>query len=181
MSSRFDILETKLDNLNVLQPKRLGDHRGYLERMFCAEDLNTFLESRTIIQINRTYTEKKGTVRGMHFQLPPYSEMKFVSCLKGKVFDVAVDLRTHSATYLKWHAEILSADNHKILVIPEGFAHGFQALSNDCEMLYFHTAAYYPPAENGLNPRDPALAIDWPLTISEISQRDSNHPFISTP
>jgi len=181
MNSRFHILETPLQGLNILQPKRLGDHRGYLERMYCTADLEALLGSRSIAQINRTFTEKTGTVRGMHFQLPPHAEMKFVTCLKGEVFDVAVDLRTDSPTYLEWHAEILSGENHKILVIPEGFAHGFQAQSDNCEMLYFHTAAYHPSAESGLNPRDPALAIDWPLAVSEISERDASHPFISKP
>ena len=96
-------------------------------------------------------TASRGTVRGMHFQHPPHAETKFVSCLRGEVFDVAVDLRNGSPTFLHWHAEILSADNHRTLVIPEGFAHGFQTLSDDCEMLYFHTAAYNPEAEGGLN------------------------------
>lgn len=181
MSSRFHILDTKLEGLSILQPKRLGDHRGYLERMFCTQDLDSLLEGRSISQINRTYTEKLGTVRGMHFQRPPHAEMKFVTCLRGEVFDVAVDMRSDSSSYLNFHSEILSGENHKILVIPEGFAHGFQALSDDCEMLYFHSAAYHPSAESGLNPRDPVLAIDWPLPISEISERDSAHPFINKP
>ena len=111
----------------------------------------------------------------MHFQFPPHAEMKLVTCLRGEVFDVAVDLRQNSPTCLKWHAARLSADNHKTLVIPEGFAHGFQTLTDECEMLYFHTAAYQPDAEGGLNALDPAFSIDWPLPITERSARDQAH------
>jgi dTDP-4-dehydrorhamnose 3,5-epimerase len=102
-----------------------------------------------------------------------------VSCLRGEVFDVAVDLRDNSPTFLRWHAEVLSADNHKTLVIPKGFAHGFQTLTDDCEMLYFHTAAYQPGAEGGLNVLDPRLAIKWPLDVDVLSDRDRSHPMIA--
>jgi dTDP-4-dehydrorhamnose 3,5-epimerase len=114
----------------------------------------------------------------MHFQHPPHAETKFVCCLRGEVFDVAVDLRRGSPTFLLWYAEILSADNHKTLVIPEGFAHGFQTLTKDCEMLYFHTAAYQAGSEGGLNTQDPRLAIQWPLDITEQSARDMAHPML---
>mgnify|MGYP006303738237 CR=1 FL=1 len=115
----------------------------------------------------------------MHFQYPPYAEMKIVYCLKGQIFDVAVDVRRDSSTYLKWHAETLSPENHKALVIPEGFAHGFQTLTPECEMLYLHTCEYNPQAEGGVNPNDPALGIDWPLPFSEISQKDLDRTFIN--
>jgi dTDP-4-dehydrorhamnose 3,5-epimerase len=114
----------------------------------------------------------------MHFQHPPHAETKLVSCLRGEVFDVAVDLRHNSPTFLRWHAERLSADNHKTLVIPEGFAHGFQTLTDDCEMLYFHTAAYQPGAEGGLNAQDPRLAIEWPLPVVGLSPRDAVYQFL---
>jgi len=134
-----------------------------------------------IVRINHTYTQHKGTVRGMAFQNAPHVEMKFVSCLRGSVFDVAVDLRKGSPTFLQWHAELLSADNYKTFAIPEGFAHGFQTLTDDCEMLYLHTAAYAPGAEAGLNPQDPKLAITWPLPIAGISSRDAAHaPIVDT-
>lgn len=179
MSARFDILKTPLEGLRVLRRNPIGDHRGSLERLFCIADLAEVIGTRTIVQINRTHTAARGTVRGMHFQVPPHAEMKFVSCLRGEVLDVVVDVRPDSPTRHRWHAEILSPGNHKTLAIPEGFAHGFQTLTDDCEMLYFHTAAYHPPAERGLNPRDPALAIEWPLTISEISERDASHPLLN--
>jgi dTDP-4-dehydrorhamnose 3,5-epimerase len=114
----------------------------------------------------------------MHFQREPNAEMKFVTCLRGEVFDVAVDLRPGSPTYLRWHGEILSGSNHKTLVIPEGFAHGFQTLTEDCEMLYLHTASHHSGSEGGLHPLDPALSIPWPLPVAEMSARDSSHPFL---
>lgn len=177
MSLRFEILETPLSGLRVLRRKPIGDSRGYLERLYCTEELQALAPGK-IAQINHTLTGHKGTVRGMHFQRPPHAETKFVSCLRGEVFDVAVDLRHNSPTFLHWHAESLSADNHKTLVIPEGFAHGFQTLTDDCEMLYFHTTAYQPGAEGGLNAQDPRLAIDWPLPVAALSPRDAMHPLL---
>jgi dTDP-4-dehydrorhamnose 3,5-epimerase len=180
MTTRFNILPTPLADLRVLQRKPLGDSRGYLERLFCLEELAEILAGRHIAQINHTLTASWGTVRGMHFQQPPHGETKFVSCLRGEVFDVAVDLRCGSPTFLQWHGEILSADNHRTLVIPEGYAHGFQTLCDDCEMLYFHTAAYHTNAEDGLNPLDPKLAIKWPLDIVMLSDRDRAHAILTS-
>ncbi len=179
MSDRFDILDTPLLGLKLIQRKPIRDSRGYLERLFCADDLQTLILGKTIVQINHTLTARQGTVRGMHFQHPPHAETKFVSCLRGEVFDVAVDLRQGSPTFLHWHAEILSAGNHKTLMIPEGFAHGVQALTEDCEMLYFHTAAYQPGAECGLNAKDPRLNIRWPEAVAELSPRDAAHPLVT--
>lgn len=178
MSSRFDTLDTPLSGLRLLQRKPIGDSRGYLERLFCSEELQSLAPGKHFAQINHTLTVNRGTVRGMHFQHPPHAEVKFVSCLRGEVFDVAVDLRHNSPTFLHWHAELLSADNHRTLVIPEGFAHGFQTLTDDCEMLYFHTAAHQSGAEGGLNPQDPRLAIQWPLPVAGLSPRDAAHPLL---
>lgn len=180
MSSRFDIQPTSLAGLNVLLRKPLCDSRGYLERMFCVDELQDIFGARRVVQINHTLTQRKGTVRGMHYQYARGAEMKLVSCLRGSVFDVAVDLRKGSSTFLQWHAELLSPDNHKTFAIPEGFAHGFQTLTDDCEMLYLHTAAYAPDSETGLNPQDPKLAITWPLPITEISTRDAAHELIAS-
>ncbi len=178
MSPRFLIDDLPLLGLKRITRQRLGDARGFLSRLFCAEELQTLAPGKPIVQINHTLTASRGTVRGMHFQYPPHAETKFVSCLRGEVFDVAVDLRHNSPTFLRWHAELLSADNHKTLVIPEGFAHGFQTLTDDCEMLYFHTTAYQPGAEGGLNAQDPQLAIAWPLPVAGLSPRDAAHPFL---
>jgi dTDP-4-dehydrorhamnose 3,5-epimerase len=175
----LDILDTPLQGLKVIRRNPLGDHRGYLERMYCSEELRQFIPERGIVQINHTMTTRRGTVRGMHFQHPPFAETKIVSCLCGEVFDVAVDLRRDSPTFLHWHAEILSASNHKAMLIPEGFAHGFQTLDEGCELLYFHTAAYQPAAEGGLNSQDPKIDIHWPEAVFELSPRDAGHPLVT--
>ncbi len=178
MTKRFDILHTPLNGLQVLNRKLISDDRGCLERLFCNKEFQALAPGKNIAQINRTLTVSRGTVRGFHFQRPPHAEIKFVSCLRGKVFDVAVDLRKSSPTFLCWHAEVLSDDNHRTLVIPEGFAHGFQTLTDDCEMLYFHSVAYQPGAEGGLNVKDPRLTIRWPLPVSGLSARDASHPLL---
>ncbi|MDP1526747.1 MAG: dTDP-4-dehydrorhamnose 3,5-epimerase [Rhodocyclaceae bacterium] len=179
MNQRFDLIDTILTGLKLLQRKPIGDNRGYLDRMFCTEELEPLLAGQSIVQVNHTLTAACGTVRGLHFQYPPHAETKFVSCLRGEVFDVAVDLRRDSPTFLRWHGEILSADNHRTLMIPKGYAHGFQTLSDNCEMLYFHTAAYHAESEGGLHPLDARLDIAWPLTVKALSLRDSSHPLIN--
>jgi len=132
-----------------------------------------------ISQVNQTVTKSRGTVRGLHYQRKPFAEIKLISCLKGKVWDVAVDLRKDSPTFLQWHSEELSSENHRALLIPEGFAHGFQTMSDDCELLYMHTAQYTREAEAGIRPNDPRLQISWPLEIYEISKRDTSHPLLN--
>ena len=114
----------------------------------------------------------------MHFQYPPSAEIKLVSCIRGEIWDVAIDLRANSPTFLQWHAEHLSADNGRALLIPEGFAHGFQTLTDDVDMVYCHSAPYVAAAEGGLNPLDPYLKISWPLPIAELSIRDNQHRLI---
>ena len=175
MSGRFEVIETALDGVHVLQRTPQVDERGWLERLYCATDLADIAHTRTIVQVNRTLTRTKATVRGMHFQVQPSAEAKIVSCLRGAIFDVAVDLRRGSPTFLQWHAEIVSEDNGRSLMIPEGFAHGFQTVVDDCELLYFHTAAYNPTAERGVHPLDPRVAIVWPLAIEYLSERDASH------
>ena len=174
--SRFNVKATVLAGLSVATRMPIGDSRGYLERMYCAEEMEALLGGRSLMQVNRTYTANVGTVRGMHYQLPPHAETKLVSCLHGEVYDVAVDLRRDSPTFLQWHAERLSAENKRTMVIPEGFAHGLQALTNDCELLYFHTSEFVPSAEGGLDALDVSLGIDWPLPVAERSLRDEQHP-----
>jgi dTDP-4-dehydrorhamnose 3,5-epimerase len=180
MSSRFELSATGLRGLTLVERKPLRDARGYLERVYCADDLAPLLADRRIAQINRTLTHRRGAVRGLHFQRPPHAESKLITCLRGEVFDVAVDVRAGSPTFLRWHAEVLSDDNQRSLLIPEGFAHGFQTLTENCELLYLHTAAFAPGSEGALNARDPALAIAWPEPITEVSERDASHALIST-
>lgn len=179
MSARLDLQATPLAGLTVIQRKPIGDERGFFERMFCATELQGAGLVKPIVQINHSLTVAKGAARGMHFQYPPHAETKIVSCLRGEVFDVAVDIRSGSPTFLRWHGEVLSRENYKSLFIPEGFAHGFQALTDNCELLYLHTASYSPEAEGALNAQDPMLGVTWPLPIAEMSERDRSHPFLT--
>ncbi len=177
--SEFSISDTPIQDLKVLQRKLIEDTRGSLSRIFCAAQLEIAGWGMPISQINHTVTKNRGTVRGLHFQHKPFTEMKLISCLRGKVWDVAVDLRKDSPTFLQWHAEVLSSENHRVLLIPEGFAHGFQTMSDDCELLYMHSAPYTRGAEAGIRPNDPRLQIPWPLEFYEISERDASHPLLN--
>jgi dTDP-4-dehydrorhamnose 3,5-epimerase len=177
--SRFAIIDAALPGLKRIERQRMEDTRGFLSRLFCAEELSLAGWSKPIAQINQTATVRRGTVRGLHFQYPPHAEMKLVSCVRGEVWDVAVDIRAGSNTFLCWHGEHLSADNGRALLIPEGFAHGFQTLTDDVELLYCHSAAHNAPAEAGLNPNDARLRIAWPLPIAELSTRDAARPMLN--
>lgn len=176
--SRFTVTALSPHALKRIERQRIGDARGFLSRLFCAKELESAGWTQPIAQINHTFTAKRGTVRGMHFQHPPHAEMKLVTCIRGEVWDVAVDLRSGSKTFLQWHAEPLSADNQCALLIPEGFAHGFQTLCDDVELLYCHSAPYIASAEGALNATDPRLGIAWPLPIAELSARDAEHPML---
>jgi dTDP-4-dehydrorhamnose 3,5-epimerase len=178
-SQRFACTALPLHGLVRVQRQPLQDARGLFERMFCADELAAAGWMEPIVQINHSITRQRGSVRGLHYQRPPHAEMKLVSCLRGEVWDVAVDLRDDSPTFLQWHAERLSADNACALLIPPGFAHGFQALTDDAELLYLHSAAYAPGAEAGLNPLDPLLALPWPLPVGEMSERDRSHALLT--
>jgi dTDP-4-dehydrorhamnose 3,5-epimerase len=175
MSGRLTVHDLPLRGLFLIERAPIGDHRGYLERLFCADVLGQCGLNTSVAQINRTLTHRAGTVRGLHFQYPPDAEVKTISCIRGKVFDVAVDLRADSPTFLRWHGEILSAENHKALYVQVGFAHGFQTLENDCEMLYLHSATYNAAAEGGVWPLEPRISIDWPHDVVEMSPRDRGH------
>lgn len=178
MKPRFSIRQTPLTGLVAVERQRRGDERGYLERLFCSEELFEAGWQQPIRQVNHTYTHKCGTVRGLHFQHPPRAESKLVICIKGAVFDVAVDLRRSSPTYLQWHAVRISESNGLAMMIPEGFGHGFQTLTEEVEMIYCHSSPYCAEAEGGVHPKDPELDITWPLEIAELSERDDNFPFL---
>ena len=168
-----------LPGLYRISRTRLGDERGHLARLFCAEELAEQGWIAPVAQINVTHTRARGTVRGLHFQHPPHAEMKLVSCLRGEVWDVAVDLRAGSPTFGRWQAQHLSAENGHAMLIPPGFAHGLQTLSDDVELLYCHSMPFEPNAEGGLHPLDPALAILWPLPVAQLSARDTAHPMMT--
>jgi dTDP-4-dehydrorhamnose 3,5-epimerase len=170
---------TPLKNAWVVEAEPIFDHRGNFVRFFCQNELREIHQGKPIAQMNYSITVKKGAVRGMHFQHPPKATTKLVRCLRGSVFDVIVDLRQNSPTFLQWHGELLSGENMKMLYIPEGFAHGFQNLEENCEMLYLHTEFYSPPHEGGIRYDDPKIEIKWPLETSEISERDQSHPLLA--
>jgi dTDP-4-dehydrorhamnose 3,5-epimerase len=174
------IHQTSIAGLMIAESKIFKDERGAFSRLFCEQELYSILGGRKIVQINHSCTEAVGAVRGLHFQKTPYAEMKLVRCLKGKVWDVAVDLRPHSSSYKCWHAQELSMENECMMVIPEGFAHGFQVMEAGSELLYLHTAYYKPESESGVRHDDPALAIAWPLPVTDISVRDTRHAYIDT-
>jgi len=174
----MNMQSTTIEGVMVVETKRFVDHRGAFARLFCEDALAKILGRRHIVQINHSQTAQLGAVRGMHYQHAPCAEMKMVRCLKGKVWDVAVDLRRDSATFLRWFGQELSSQNDVMMVIPEGCAHGFQVLEPDSELLYLHTQAYTPACEGGVRYDDPKLAIDWPLQVSELSERDHLHGLV---
>jgi dTDP-4-dehydrorhamnose 3,5-epimerase len=178
--SHFDFIPTPLAGLILMQRKVIADHRGFLSRFYCADEFRNVGIDKNIAQINYTFTREKGAVRGLHFQYPPYAEIKMVSCLSGKIFDVAVDLRRNSPTFLHWHGVILSSRNRQSLLIPEGYAHGFQTLTANCKLMYLHMAPYHPEVEGALNVYDPRLGIAWPLKTTDISEKDLNHKLIES-
>ena len=154
------------------------DDRGEFSRIFCDDQLSPVLGKRKIVQVNHSRTIKVGAIRGMHYQVPPHEEVKLVRCIKGRIFDVVLDLRHGSKTILGWHSEELTPSNNKMLIIPEGCAHGFQVMEENSELLYMHTAFYHPESEGGIRYNDPRVGIKWPLECSEISQRDCEHAFL---
>ena len=172
------IKKTILNGVHIVEVEPLRDDRGEFARIFCDQKLQGILNGRTIKQINRSITRKLGAIRGLHFQYAPYAEIKIVRCLKGRVFDVAVDLRMNSPTFLKWVGIELSPKNNNAIVIPEGCAHGFQVLDEDSELLYLHSAPYSPIAEGAVRFDEPLVSISWPITPTEVSQRDLSHPYL---
>lgn len=157
----------------ALQP--LVDNRGWFARVFCKEQFAQIGHTQEWVQINHSLTNKKGTVRGMHYQLPPHGEIKMVSCIAGAICDVVIDIRKGSDTFLKWIAVELSSANKRMIYIPEGFAHGFQAQTDNCELIYHHSSFYKPGYEGAIRYDDPLVNIQWPLPVTDISQRDSTH------
>jgi dTDP-4-dehydrorhamnose 3,5-epimerase len=178
--SELSVLQLPLAGLFSLQHKVHEDERGRFARLFCQGSLAAFGHPVHIRQINHSRTALRGSVRGLHFQYPPHAETKLITCLRGAVWDVAVDMRRDSATFLQWHAERLEAGDGRSLLIPPGFAHGFQTLTDDAELLYLHSADYSPEHEGGLSANDARLAISWPLPVSNLSARDAAHPPLTT-
>jgi dTDP-4-dehydrorhamnose 3,5-epimerase len=170
---------TEIRGVSVVTNQPVSDQRGSFSRFFCRNELVSIIGEREVVQINHSRTSMVGAIRGLHYQRPPHAEMKLVRCIRGRVWDVAVDLRAGSPTFLHWHAEELTPDNARMLVIPEGCAHGFQVLEAESELLYLHTAYYTPTAEGGLHHDEPRLGITWPLPVADLSARDRHHPLLN--
>lgn len=154
------------------------DERGWFARTYCKNEFRQIGHDAEWVQLNHSFTIKKGTIRGLHYQVPPHEEIKMVRCIAGTIYDVIVDLRKDSVTRLQWFGIELSAKNKKMLYIPKGVAHGFQTLSDNCELIYHHSEFYNPSSESGLRYNDARLSIDWPIPITEVSERDAKHPLI---
>jgi dTDP-4-dehydrorhamnose 3,5-epimerase len=169
---------TPLAGSFVVEPNIFSDDRGWFARFFCKDEFLEIGHRGEWVQLNHTHTTKKATVRGIHFQTDPFSEIKLVKCIAGAVFDVIVDLRENSSTFLNWFAAELSANNKRMLYIPAGFAHGFQCLDDNCELIYHHSEFYRPGFEGGVRYDDPKIKIDWPLSVTVISQRDNSLPHL---
>jgi dTDP-4-dehydrorhamnose 3,5-epimerase len=170
--------ETILSGSFIVDINPVSDNRGWFSRFFCKEEFLKIGHEKEWVQMNHSFTVNKGTIRGMHFQYDPFKETKMVKCVKGCVYDVIVDLRYNSATFLKWFAIELSENNSTMIYIPEGFAHGFQTLTDECSLIYFHTEIYKPGSENGLRFNDVKLDINWPLEVSTVSERDLSHSLL---
>jgi len=154
------------------------DNRGAFGRLFCKNELKPITKNFEIVQINHSFNKKIGALRGMHFQQQPKAEIKMVKCIKGSVYDVIVDIRKGSSTFLEWTGVKLSENNKKMIYIPKGFAHGFQVLEPDTQLLYLHSEYYFKNFEGALRFNDPRIGINWPLPISDISERDLSHPLL---
>ena len=166
---------TEIPGLFVIERDPIRDDRGLFERLLCTSGLKCWGERR-VTQINRTLTDKCGVIRGLHFQYSPYAEAKYVCCLNGAVFDVVLDLRKNSHMYGNFFSTELSASKHKALIIPEGCAHGFQTITDNVEMVYFHSCDFSPEHQSGINAFDECLNIPWPEECTKISERDQSLP-----
>jgi dTDP-4-dehydrorhamnose 3,5-epimerase len=171
-------IQTQLSGVWVIEPERLDDERGWFARTFDAGQFAARGLNPAVVQCNASLNARRGTLRGMHYQADPHGESKLVRCVRGAIFDVAVDLRSDAGTYCCWHGVELSGENGLALYIPAGLAHGFQTLTDDCEVIYQMGHEYVPEAARGVRWNDPAFAIGWPAAGGEriISQRDASYP-----
>jgi dTDP-4-dehydrorhamnose 3,5-epimerase len=167
---------TTLQGVFAIELERLEDQRGFFARAWCQHEFKEHGLNPHVVQCNLSFNRKQGTVRGMHYQVEPYQETKLVRCARGAIFDVVIDLRRHSPTFMRWFGIELSADNRKMLYVPEGFAHGYQTLQDDSEVFYQVSEFYQPGSEAGIRWDDPAFGIEWPLEGTMISEKDRAHP-----
>jgi len=173
------IISTRLKGVYCVEMQPAEDKRGWFGRFFCKKEFAALGFQKEWVQMNQTFTKKTGTIRGMHFQFPPFAETKLVRCIRGRIADVVIDLRKDSDTFLQWETFELSDLNWRAVFIPEGFAHGFQTLEDNCELIYCHSNFFTKDGEGAIRFNDPMLAIRWPLPLTEISERDQNHPYLT--
>ncbi|WP_076667762.1 dTDP-4-dehydrorhamnose 3,5-epimerase [Pontibacter indicus] len=172
--------ETKLKGAYIIDIKKLEDERGFFGRAYCQKEFEEHGLNTNLVQANVSYNYKKGTLRGMHMQLAPHAETKLVRCTRGAIFDVIIDLRPDSETYKQWIGVELTADNYRMLYVPEGFAHGYMTLEDNSDVMYQVTAFYAAGAERGHRWNDPAFNIQWPMEPVVISEKDQQHPLLET-
>ncbi len=172
--------ETRLEGAYIIEPEPFRDERGFFARTFCRREFARIGHHKEFVQFNHSFTRLKGTIRGLHYQRPPHAEIKLIRCIRGAVKDVIVDIRQGSRTFLQHIAVELTEQNLKMIYVPEGFAHGFQTLEPETELIYHHTAFYVPEAEGGIRYDDPLLEIAWPLPVQEASEKDRSHPLLGS-
>tara|TARA_A100001011_G_C13927361_1_gene681711 strand:+ start:45 stop:608 length:564 start_codon:yes stop_codon:yes gene_type:complete len=176
--NKFKISKLKLEGTYIIETNSFTDKRGVFSRFFCKNELRDIVQDKEILNINYSKNYKKGSVRGLHFQKPPFAEIKMPRCIRGKILDIFVDIRENSKTFLNWDSIVLSEENQKMLLIPEGFAHGFQSLEDNSQILYLSTQYFFNEHEDAINIKDPLLNVELPLPIADISEKDDLHHFI---
>lgn len=170
--------QTKLKGAYLIDLEPFQDQRGLFARTYCQREFRQIGHWKPFVQFNHSLTRERGVIRGLHYQRPPHAEIKLIRCVRGRVFDVMIDLRRGSPTFLQYIGVELSDQNRRMIYIPEGFAHGFQTLEDNTELIYHHTAFYTPEAEGGLRYDDPLLNVQWPLAPTYLSEKDQNHLFV---
>jgi dTDP-4-dehydrorhamnose reductase/dTDP-4-dehydrorhamnose 3,5-epimerase len=174
----MNVINTEIDGLLIIEPKVFSDERGWFSETYNKKKLLDLGVNIDFLQDNHSLSKQKGVLRGLHFQIQPYPQTKLVRCTKGKIWDVAVDLRKSSSTYLKWFAIELTESNHKMLLIPQGFAHGFLTLEENSEVQYKVDNLYNPSSDRSIYYNDPKINIDWPLKKVILSDKDKNAPLL---
>ncbi len=176
---RFVYEKTIIEGVYIITPKKIHDNRGYYERYFCSCEFKEVGFNNTVRQINHSQTTAKGVIRGFHYQNKPYEESKLVRCIKGRIFDVALDVRKDSPTFLQYVSCELTDDNSKYMLIPKGVAHAFQTLTDISEILYLVDREYQPSTDVAINPLDPKIKIDWPIEVNKELSKEIRHDFIT--
>lgn len=175
----MNFVETAIVGVFVIDAERIEDERGFFARTFCREEFEAHGLNSDLVQCSISFNRRCGTLRGLHFQVPPHEEAKLVRCTRGAIFDVIVDLRRRSSTFMKWTSELLNESNRRMLYIPAGVAHGFQTLADNTEVFYQMSEVFSADCSRGVRWDDPAFAIDWPEAVTVISDRDLSFPDFS--